>query len=96
MRKDTILCTALVATFILGFGLLMFSLPWLNTLGSPQTLTGSRPSLALPREAPARASGQTIALTCARMANVDMAGQITLAQAQEMERCADRMMAIMR
>ena len=96
MRKETALSMALVTAFIAGFVLLMLSLPWLNTLGARHTTSGTRPPLALAHEAPARASGQAIALTCARMANVDMAGLITLAQVQEMERCAVRMMDLMR
>lgn len=83
------MCTVLVATFILGFAVLMFSLPWLAAMGP-------RPSTSVAMPALARPSGQAIATTCARMANVDMSGLITRAQAEEMEHCAERMMALLR
>jgi hypothetical protein len=83
----------LVGGFVLLIGFII--LGSLLLPASP-SLTVSRPPLALPREAPAHASGQAIALTCARMANVDMDGLITRAQVLEMERCAERMIALMR
>ena len=94
MRKDTAICATLVTAFILGFVILIFSLPWLDAMG--RQLSTPMPSASV--SPPARPSGQAIALTCARMANVDMTPGvlITPEQFQEMMRCADRMMAILR
>lgn len=82
--------------FVLGLGLLCILL----AIGiTAHVLTSeSQPAYVTSVVAPARPSGQAIALTCARMANVDMTPgvPITLVQAQEMEQCAHRMMALLR
>ena len=87
MRRDTAVCATLVTAFILGGMVLMISVPWLAAM---------LPTPSASVAAPARLSGRAIALTCARRANVDMAGLITLEQVQEMERCAERMMNLLR
>ena len=82
--------------FFLGLGLLCVLL----AIGiTAHVLEAERqPAYLTSVVAPVRPSGQTIALTCARMANVDMTPgvPITLVQVQEMERCAVRMMALLR
>jgi hypothetical protein len=90
----TVICLSLAAVCILGLGVLLYTLGAYVT--PPSGVTPPRPLIST--AAPARSSGQDIAMTCARKARVDLSpgALITAQQVQEMEVCAQQMLTIMR
>ena len=97
MHRDTAVCGAIVAAFILFFGLLMFSLPYLASMPPTPAATWA-PSVPTSASAPAlepdgfpvaTTRGQSMVNECARASGVNPYGTITAKQVQDTTTCVE-------